>query len=310
MNKKRLIGLICAFFATMCWASNYPLSRLIFKNCGAVDLDPWWSVWLRTAMGALVMLPFTFVVKEGSWGKFKTNWKKDWKIFLYLGLFLTLEAAFSFAAGKYTTAARSSLFCNTSPVFTLLISFLCAKELLNGRKIMGVLMGLAGIIIAALSKGGDAFSAVGFSTLAGDMLALLSGVFWALFTVFGGDASSKYHGAFCAAVYRFYGIVLMVPVLFFCNITFDLPLMVWVGLLFMAGVSGGLAVWLWSIAQKHVEPSILGSFGYLSATGATLFSAIFLKEKITFPFIFAFILVLGAMALILKNDRKKESCSQ
>ena len=111
-------------------------------------------------------------------------------------------------------------------------------------------------------------------------------------------------------VQRYYGIVLMVPVLFFCNITFDLPLMVWVGLLFMAGVSGGLAVWLWSIAQKHVEPSILGSFGYLSATGATLFSAIFLKEKITFPFIFAFILVLGAMALILKNDRKKESCSQ
>ena len=306
MNKKRLAGLLCAFLATMCWASNYPVFRLIFKSGGVHDLDPWWSSWLRTAMGIFVMLPFTLAVKEGSWGKFRTDWKKDWKLFLFLGLFLFLEGALCFAAGKYTTAARSSLFCNTSPVFTLLISFICAKELLNGRKILGVLMGLAGIIIAALSKGGDAFTGAGFSTLAGDMLALLSGVFWALFTVFGGDASSRYNGAFCTLIYRLCGLLLMLPLLFFCNVTFDLPLTVWLGLFYVAAVSGGLAVWLWSIAQKHVEPSILGSFGYLSATTATLFSAFFLKERITPSFIFAFVLVLAGMALILKGDRKKE----
>lgn len=304
MNKKRLAGLVCAFLATMCWASNYPICRLIFQCGGPEEIDPWWTVWLRTAIGALVMLPFSFCVKEGSWKKFKTEWKKDWKIFLCLGIFLTLEAVFSFSAGKYTTAARSSLFSNTSPVFTLLISFLCAKELLSGRKIIGVLIGLVGIIIAAFSKGQDAFTTVGFSSLPGDMLALLSGVFWALFTVFGGDASSKYHGAFCATIYRLYGLVLLIPVLFLCKITFDLPLMAWLGLLFMSGVSGGLAVWLWSIAQKHVEPSILGSFGYLSATGATLFSALFLKEKLTWPFIIAFVLVVAGMGLTLKKDTK------
>ena len=33
------------------------------------------------------------------------------------------------------------------------ISFICAKELLSGRKILGVLMGLGGIVLAAFSRG-------------------------------------------------------------------------------------------------------------------------------------------------------------
>ncbi len=306
MKNKRLIGLGCAFAATMCWASNYPVFRLIFNRSGVENLDEWWSSWLRTLFCIVVMLPFTFTTQEGSWGKFRREWKKDWKMFLFLGLALVLEGALCFAAAKYTTAARTSLFANTSPVFTLLISFLFAKEVLSGRKITGVLLGLAGIIIAALSRGSDAFTS-GISTLGGDMLALLSGVFWALFTVFGGDASSRYNGAFCTVIYRFCGLVLMTPVLFFCDITFDLPWKVYLGLLYLAGISGGVAVWLWSIAQKYVEPGVLGSFGYLSAFSATLFSVLFLEEKITLPFILAFVLILGGMALIIRQSKKEKN---
>lgn len=305
MNKQRLTGLLCAFLATMCWASNYPVFRLIFKSGGAENLDEWWSSWLRTALGAVLMLPFTFVVKEGSWGKFRKEWKQDWKIFLLLGFFLVGEGALCFAAAKYTTAARTSLFANTAPVFTLLISFLFAREVLTAGKTAGVLMGLAGIILAAVTRGGDAFSGMGLSTFWGDLLALLSGVFWALFTVFGGDASKKYNGAFCTVIYRVCGLLLMLPVLFFCSVSFDIPWRVWLGLVYLALISGGVAVWLWSYAQKHVEPGILGSFGYLSAFCATLFSTIFLGEKITCPFVIAFVLILGGMALILRQRKAR-----
>ena len=167
-------------------------------------------------------------------------------------------------------------------------------------------MGLGGIVLAAFSRGGDAFTSTGMTTLGGDMLALLSGVFWALFTVFGGDASSRYNGAFCTVLYRFCGLLLMVPMLFFCDVTFDFSLRVWGGLIYLAAISGGVAVWLWSYAQKHVEPGVLGSFGYLSAICATLFSMIFLKESITASFIAAFVLILGGMTLIISSGKKKE----
>jgi drug/metabolite transporter (DMT)-like permease len=225
---------------------------------------------------------------------------------LLLGFFLFAEGALCFAAAKYTTAARTSLFANTSPVFTLLISFICAKELLSGRKILGVLMGLGGIVLAALSRGGDAFTSAGMTTLGGDLLALLSGFFWALFTVFGGDASSRYNGAFCTVLYRFCGLILMVPMLFFCDVTFNFSWKVWGGLIYLAAISGGIAVWLWSYAQKHVEPGVLGSFGYLSAICATLFSMIFLKESITPSFIIAFVMILGGMTLIISSGKKEK----
>ena len=304
MKNKRLLGLLCALTATMCWASNYPVSRLIFNCGGTAELDEWWSAWLRNLFCAVSLLPVTFIATKGSWKDFTANWRKDWKMFLFLGVALVGEGALCFAAAKYTTAARTSLFANTSPVFTLLISFLFAKELLSGRKITGVLMGLAGIVIAAVSRGGDAFTA-GLSTLGGDLLALVSGIFWATFTVFGGNASSRYNGVFCTVMYRICGLLVMAPVLFFCNISFDLPLTVWLGLIYMAVISGGVAVWLWSCAQKYVEPGVLGSFGYLSAFCATAFSMFFLKEKITWPFILAFCLILGGMALILKPVKSK-----
>ena len=74
----------------------------------------------------------------------------------------------------------------------------------------------------------------------------------------------------------------------------------------IAAISGGVAVWLWSYAQKHVEPGVLGSFGYLSAICATLFSMIFLKESITPPFIIAFVMILGGMTLIISSGKKEK----
>ena len=305
MKNQRLTGLLCGLLATLCWASNYPVSRLVFNAAGSGELDEWWSSWIRNFLCALCLLPFTFIRREDGWSKFFSGWKKDWKLFCFLGITLVGESSLCFAAAKYTTAARTSLFANTSPVFTLLISFLAAKELLNGRKITGVLMGLAGVIIAALSRGTDAFTA-DFSTIGGDLLALCSGVFWALFTVFGGEASRRYDGVFCTVIYRIFGLAVMSPVLFFCDVSFNIPLQAFLGILYMAVFSGGVAVWLWSYAQKHVEPGVLGSFGYLSAFCATAFSMIFLREKITFPFAAAFVLILGGMFLILNPARPVE----
>ena len=297
---KRLTGLFCALIATISWASNYTVNRLIFNNCGAEDLNEWWTSMVRIALCVSVMFPFSLTAKENSWGKFRKEWKNDWKIFLFLGFVLVGEGVLCFAATKYTTAARTSLFTNTAPVFTLLISFLFAREMLNGKKILGIFMGLSGIIIAAVCRGGDAFTAE-TSTLGGDMLALLAGIFWALFTVFGGKASSKYNGAFCTVIYRLCGLfLLMIPVFSFCNISWNMPWKVWLGLLYSAAIPGGVSVWIWSYAQKHVEPGVLGSFGYLSAICAALFSMIFLEEKISFAFVIAFLLILGGMALVIK----------
>lgn len=304
VKNKRHLGLICALFATMLWASNYPVSRFLFNIPGVENLDEWGLAWFRIAIGAFVLLPVTFLPQTSSWGTFKREYRKDWKIFLFLSACIIAESVFCFLAAKYTTGARASLFANTSPVFTLLISVLAAKELLNKRKVTGILMGLSGIVLAAFSKGGDMFSG-GTTVWLGDLLALISGIFWALFTVFGGVAASRYNGIFCTVFYRLIGVFLLIPVLivFNGNITFNMPWLVWFVLFYFALLPGGVGIWLWSIAQKYVEPGILGAFSYLSAFCAAIFSLLFLKEQITWNFILAFCLIIGGIALLI--SRKK-----
>ena len=297
MKNKQFIGLLCAFIATMCWACNYPVSRLML---GGTQLDEWYLSYLRIIIAVLFMLPFTF--KSGDWQLFRKNWKFDWKMFLFLGCCSIVEGVLCFVALKYTTAARASLMANTAPVFTLLISLLFAKEKANASKIAGMILGLCGIVLVALSQGKDIFSS-GISTLGGDMLAVISGIFWSLFTVFGGNVSKKYSGLFCSVMFRATGLFLMIPVLIIFNskITFDLPPRVWIGTLYLGIISSGVAVGIWSFAQKYVKPGALGAFGYLSALSATVFSMIFLKEQITLPFVIAFIAILSGVFLMIRN---------
>ena len=169
-------------------------------------------------------------------------------------------------------------------------------------------MAVAGIILAATSKGGDMFSD-GISMIWGDLLALSSGIFWALFTVFGGVVASRYNGVFCTTFYRIGGLLLLLPLLWIAdsNITLNLPFAVWCGLFYTSIFSGGIAVWLWSIAQKHIEPGILGTFGYMSAFCATAFSLIFLREKLTWNFVLAFIFIIVGMTLVIKRQKASDA---
>ena len=303
-TRQRSIGLLCALLATMCWASNYTVVRYFFNGINAGNVEELWMIWLRLPLGIGVLLPFTLMKKSGSWGDFKKQWKEDWKIFALIAACTVSEGALGFLAMKYTTGARASLMANMSPVFTIVISVLAGREILNRRKTAGIFLGMVGILLAAFSRGGDIFSG-GNSMLGGDLLALTSGIFWALFTVFGGMVSSRYNGAFCTVLYRLGGMIYLLPVLLICNtvMTFDLPGKVWIFLLYLAAVPGGIAVWLWSIAQKYVEPGVLGAFGYLSAFCATAFSVFFLQERLSLQFIIAFILILGGMGLAIRNRR-------
>ena len=303
MDSRRIKGLICGLAATLMWASVYPASRYLFGK-EADNFDEWFVAYVRVVIAVLFLLPFT--LRGGDWGKLKSSWKMEWKMFLLLALAATAEDLLLFISLKYTTAARSSVMANTSPVFTLIFSVLLAKEVFSRWKLAGVLLGFAGIVIAFISRGGDIFAA-GISTFGGDMLALSSGVVWSIFTVAGDRIAEKYDGMFCVAVLRILGLFLMIPILlvFDSRISFDFPLLVWIGIIYLGCCPSGLAVGLWRHALKYLPPGELGAFGYISALSAITFSVVFLKEKITWGFAAAVVCILAGVGLMLKGEKKE-----
>lgn len=303
-NSSKMEGLLMGFGATCFWASFYPVSRYLFGNDEAL-FDPFFVTFIRILLAALVLMPFALAGER----RVKTfrALKNDWKTLFLLSLVgIVGEGLLVFLSLKYTTAARSSLMANTSPIYTVILAFLFLKNPVTWKKILGMVSGFAGIIlVSTVRSGGDVFSG-NASFLTGDMLAMGSGIAWSLFTVFGERVSREYGGTVCMALLFFFGIFLMVPVMwiFQSRVSFDFPPRVWIGILYLGIFGCGLANMLWYSALRHVKSDELGAFGYVSALLSVLMAVACLHERITPVFVFSACLVLGGVWLMIHRPSK------
>lgn len=84
-----------------------------------------------------------------------------------------------------------------------------------------------------------------------------------------------------------------------------LPFPYHLGVVFMAILSGNLAYTLWSKAQKTIEISEAAVFSYLYPIFAAPLAILWLKEKITIPYIIGGIII--AIGVIIAEYKKKNS---
>ena len=302
MDTLKLKGIAFGLFSTVLWGSFYPVSRVLFGKAGE-QFDEFFVSFIRFFLGFALFTPLFFTAANRE--KTKTALRKEWAVLLLLALIgIVGEGVLVFIANKYTTAARASLMANTTPIPTLLLSWLFAGELLNGRKAAGMLLGMAGALLAVLSRGGDLFSA-GSATWPGDLLAFASGLCWAVYTVFGKGISQRYGALLVTAILYGAGCLLMVPVMLIARSSFSIafPPAVRAGIVYLS-VSGLLASACWYRALKYLPPGELGSFGYLSALLAAGSSILFLHEKLSWGFLFAAAAVITGVWLMV-GERKK-----
>lgn len=298
-------GILLGLIATAFWASFYPLGRVLF-GFNAEAVDPLNFTFLRFAFATLFFLPL--LCQPANRRAAQTLLRQHWgQVLLLSAIGIVGEGLLVFWALKYTTSARASLLANASPIFTVLISYFCGRELLNGHRISGMILGFLGILLAFQGGGGDVFS-TDTGMLAGDLMALLSGVGWAYYTVFGTEITACCGGMLGTGVLFACGTLLMLPVLFISGNgpDFDLPLRVWLVAFYLGALSNGLANGLWYMALKYVTPGELGSCGYISALLTFALAVLFLDEQCHWQFLVAIGLVLGGVALMLqrkKSDR-------
>lgn len=103
---------------------------------------------------------------------------RDWGYILGAGFFLALHFAFWITSLGYTTVSSSVLFTNLQVIFVLIFSVIFLRERLNRAIIAGILVALTGCVFIA---GGDLQS----GKILGDMLALASGLFIAIYFLIG-----------------------------------------------------------------------------------------------------------------------------
>ncbi len=297
-------GLSLGCLATICWASFYVISRMVY-GVSSEPINPLLMTFIRFFFASIFFVAAVAYRKEGA--VIKRAFIKDYKTFILLAISgIFLQGVLVFYSLNFTTATRSSLFANTAPIFTVIISCVFLKEYLGKNKLIGMFIGFAGLLITVLGgSGGDMFSEN--ASIYGDVLALLSGICWAVYTVAGVKVSQAYGGFVSATVSIIIGTAILFAFLVGggVQLNFSMPLKIWLLLAYLGICGNGLAFVFWLATLKYLTPGELGSLGYITPAFTTLLAIIFLAERVGLVFWLGLALVLIGTSLMTKRQTRQ-----
>ena len=307
MAGRKFKGILAALIASLLWGGFYPVGRWMSMH-GAAELDGLTVSLTRFAIAAVLLSPALFAAEPRK--LLRRDWRRALVVFVPLALIgIVGEGTLVYISTRYTTAARSSLMANTAPVFTLLFSRLFTGEKLTGRKLCGMSAGLAGIALVLAARGGDVFSG-GRTMIAGDLLAVGSGVCWALYTVLGVGPTERYGALFSTELMFILGTLMLLPAVLCSGGVRELaalPPAGWIGIAYLGCMSSALAFALWYVALKYLAPGELGAFGYLTPLLAAGISGLAFAERFNALFLLALVLIPGGVALMVDPPKKRRA---
>jgi drug/metabolite transporter (DMT)-like permease len=160
-------GQVLTLAASGLWGTSF-----VGVKFGLRGLDPLWFLQWRMSLAAAILL-LLFGRRDNPW-----RYLREPRIWILSALMMT-GFAFQFVGMQYTTASASAFLINFGIVFVAILSYLYLGEPFGRRKIAGLFFAVAGAYLLATG----AFWSWTWERLRGDVLVLISGLWWAAFTV-------------------------------------------------------------------------------------------------------------------------------
>jgi len=163
MKEEKIFNWIIFFVLSVIWGSSFILTKE-----SSIQLNGWQIGSIRIFFAGLIFLPFAiFHIKSIPRGKI---------FFVILSGFLgNFFPAFLFAIAieKKIESSLAGILNSLTPLFVILIAILFFKAKIKLKKIAGVLIGFAGLLILNFSTGGMTLNNFGFI-----LLILLATIFY------------------------------------------------------------------------------------------------------------------------------------
>ena len=171
---KTVSGYVCALLAVVVWAGNFVTARALAPLIPPLQLNFW-----RWFVAFFVLLPFAVSHLRRD----APILRQRWPYLLCMGILgVTLLNTLIYKGGQTTESLNMALLVPTAPIMILLLARLLHGEPLTFRRLAGMALTLAGVVILVSRGDWERLSAFAFS----------SGDFWAL------------GGAACFAFYSFF----------------------------------------------------------------------------------------------------------
>ena len=182
-----------------------------------------------------------------------------------------------------TSSGVASLLVASNPVFILILSASFLGEKITKSKAAGIVLGFVGIIIVTF-LGKNMALLLRSGSFWGNILALLSAVCWAVYSVMNKSALKRYSPLTLTALAYVFGSIIL---FFFCfafedvSLIFQWSLSSWLILLYLGILASGVTFYLWNYALSIMEASRVSVFIFLIPVLAILLGKVILNETIT-----------------------------
>ena len=249
--------------------------------------------WLRFGIAAIAM---------GTWLKRGTDEgqldaRTRYLVFLesFLGNFL-FSICMLFGM-RHATAISAGVIMAGIPAAVALLSWLFLKEQLSMRMIVAIVLGVAGVSVLAVSRGGHDD---GTSSLLGTLLLVGAVLCEASYVVIGKRLTGKLSPKRISALINVWGLALVTPLGIYAAWSFDfatVSLNIWGGLVLYALAASMWTVWLWMTGLKTVPAAKAGIFTVFLPITSALVGVLFLGESFTAAHALAFACALAGVVL-------------
>ncbi|CAG7607486.1 putative amino-acid metabolite efflux pump [Paenibacillus solanacearum] len=276
-NISRMQSFFLITFLVAVWGASWPIYKIALAYT-----PPLLFAGMRTLLGGLMLAALLYPRRS------LIRWKQNWQVYLISSVFnVILFYGLQTVGLMYMPSGLFSVLVYLQPVLVGVFAWLWLGEPMNTSKIAGLVIGFLGV--ATVSAGG--FS--GHIAIVGIVLALMTGLSWALGTVYVKKTSGRVDSLWLVAFQCFFGGIVLTGAGSvtegFAEIVWNIPYIV--GLVFgiVIGISASWAVYF-KLVQSG-EASKVASYTFLVPLISVFSGTLFLKEPFTFNLVIGLILI-------------------
>jgi drug/metabolite transporter (DMT)-like permease len=266
-------------------------------------INPYQLTFVRFLIGGLILLPISLLDIKKRKLRFG---RKDILWMVFLGFLLVFVSMNMVQFGiNFISASLAAVLFSSNPLFISALSAVFLKEKLNLKKVTGLLIGAAGVVVTFV----NALSSNDQNFVLGIVLCIAATIVFSLYAVLGKKATLEFGSVTVTSFSSIFGCATMIPLLAAQNISpfaFD-ALSILPQLIYISVVVTGIAYFCYFSALAKLDTSLGSMAFFIKPILASVFAAIFLGETITVNIILGMALVLLGMYVVRQSVQDKKT---
>jgi drug/metabolite transporter (DMT)-like permease len=308
--QKQYIIHLKLFIVAAIWGASWSAGRIM-----ALDMPPITAAWLRYLIAITCFLFWLKMI-----GLLKMPTKGQWKLAFMIGFFSTAMYQTFFMFGmKYTAAGDASLMITFNPLFTALLAIPLLSEKMTARLATGLALGVAGVTILFLYSPNVNLPAD--ERILGDILIAIAALAWALSSILmkkamsepTADANVPLSPLTLTVWASIAGFVFLTPWAGWETIQGGIPTIsarAWWATIFLAILSTVVSYVWFADGIKVIGAGKAALYVYLVPPFGILSGWLLLDERLGWSLLFAFVLIVGGVALAQSEKRHQQVASE